>query len=74
MIFSASQAVLFFRRHELEQDYTRKEKAVVSASPAKRMSAFATCISRGLEQYWNVPANDPQIRAEIDLFPKRILW
>jgi hypothetical protein len=73
MLLSAYQAVLFFQRHSIEQEYAQKARVAVSLSPVKRMSAFATCISKGLEQYWNVPANDRQIRAEIDLLPKRIL-
>ncbi len=73
MLLSAYQAVLFWGRQGIEQEDAQHTKAAVSPSPVKRMSAFATCISKGLEQYWNVPANDPQIRAEIDLFPKRIL-
>ena len=73
MVLSAYQAVLFFGRHSIEQEYAQKAKVAVSPSPVKRMSAFATCISKGLEQYWNVPANDPRIRAEIDILPKRIM-
>ena len=74
MILSTYQAVLFWERQGIELEYAQKPKtAVTTSSPAKRMSAFATCISKGLEQYWKVPANDPRIRAEIDLLPKRIL-
>jgi hypothetical protein len=73
MILSAYQAVLFFQRRNIEQEYAQQAKAVASPSPVKRMSAFATCISKGLEQFWNVPANDRQIKAQIDLLPKRII-
>jgi hypothetical protein len=73
MLLSTYQAVLFFGRQGIEREYAHKAKTAVLSSPVKRMSAFATCISKGLEKYWNVPANDPQIRAEIDLLPKRIL-
>ena len=58
MLLSVYQTLLFCRRHDIEQEYARQAKACVSPSPAKRMSAFATCFSKGLEKYWYVPAND----------------
>jgi hypothetical protein len=73
MLLSVYQAVLSFRRPNIERKSLQKAKTSVSPSPVKRMSAFATCMSKGLEQRWNVPSNDPKIRAEIDLFPKRIM-
>lgn len=73
MLLLAYQTVLFFQRHEIGQEYAQKAQTADSPSPVKRTLAFATCISKGLEQYWNVPSNDPKIRAEIDLFPKRIM-
>ena len=73
MLLSAYQAVAAFQHHNIEQEDVQHTKAAASPSPVKRMSAFATCVSKGLEAYWNVPANDRQIRAEIDLFPKRIM-
>jgi hypothetical protein len=73
MLLSAYQAVLFFGRQGIEQEYACKAKVAASPSLVKPMSAFTTCISKALEQYWNVPANDRQIRSEIDLLPKRIM-
>ena len=73
MIFSTSHAALRYQRHGFERASTPTAKAAASPKPVKRMPAFATCMAKGLEQYWNVPANDPRIRAEIDLLPKRML-
>ena len=73
MTLSANQAALHFRTHGIEREDAPKKHILMSLPPIQWMAAFATCMSKGLEQYWNVPANDPQIRAEIDLLPKRML-
>ena len=52
MLLSDYQTIRFFRRHSIEQEYAQKAKAAVSPSPVKRMSAFATCIAKGLEEFW----------------------
>lgn len=73
MVLLVSQAILAARVHDIAEEYAQHAQTVVAPKPVKRMSAFATCMSKGLEKYWNVPANDPKIRAEIDLFPKRMI-
>jgi hypothetical protein len=76
MVSLVSQAIFASRVHDIAEEYPQHaQHAQTTGAPtlAKRMSAFATCMSKGLEQYWNVPANDPKIRAEIDLFPKRMI-
>lgn len=59
--------------YDMKQAYTQQQQAASTSPPVKRLSAAATCISEGLAEYWRVPANDSQIMAEINLFPKRIM-
>lgn len=73
MLLSAYQAALHWGHQSIEREDARATKTTAASASRNRMSAFATCMSKGLERYWNVPANDPKIRAEIDLLPKRIL-
>jgi len=73
MVLSTYQAVLLYQNYGFERACASTAKTATSPSPVKRMSAFATCMSQGLERFWNVPSNDQRIRAEIDLLPKRVM-
>jgi hypothetical protein len=73
MFLLVSQAVLFSHQHDIAQEYAQHAQAAQTSAPVKRLSAFAADISKSFTEYWHLPANDPHVRAEISLFPKRMM-
>ena len=73
MLLLTSQTVLFSRYHDIAQEYARKEPAAQASSSVKRLSALGADVFNGFAESWHLPANDPQVMAEICLFPKRMI-